>query len=278
MALFGAHLSSSGSLLFVFERAKNVGAEVIQFFLGSPRSWKRHLPGEDLIREFSKKLKEFKGPVVLHASYLINLASENEELRKRSVDLVLEDLDFCERAGIRYYTLHPGKCESKGKGIFNLMRSLEEIFRNSEPKKTTLLLENQAGGKGDVCRNLEEIGYVVRNFDSKVGVCIDTCHTLSSGYEINKREGFLKFKETLEKEVGIEKVFLIHANDSKFPPGSGRDRHEHIGRGFLGIEGFRNFLTDPDFSKLPYCIETPAEGNMDLVNLRTLRDIHSGKI
>ncbi len=277
MALFGAHVSSAGSILKTFDRAKELSLDTFQFFLGSPRSWRRGLVSKKLVSEFRKMLEEFGGPVIVHASYLINLGTKDESLRKRSVDLVVQDLTFCEEAGVHYYTLHPGRCSEADpeEGLDRIVRSLSEALSRVEPEHTMILLENTAGMRGDLGKTLEELGYILSRLgDQRVGVCIDTCHAFASGYPINTREGFEDFKRRLEYHVGLERVRLVHANDSRTPLGSRKDRHEHIGMGYIGEEGFRNFLKDPHFSRLPYCIETPMEGNMDAMNLKKLKEIY----
>ncbi len=275
MALFGAHVSSAGSILRTFERAEDLGAEMFQFFLGSPRSWERGRVSKKLVRKFEEGISRFGGPVVLHASYLINLASEREDLRRRSLERVVEDLIFCEEAGVHYYNLHPGRSPDPERGIRNLIASLEEVFSKVSLTRTTLILENTAGAKGDIGANIEELGKVVSWFgDQRIGVCIDTCHAFAYGYRINTPSGFKDFKRELEEFVGLDRVKLIHANDSKAPLGSRKDRHYHIGKGHIGEEGFRNFLKDPVLSRVPYCIETPMEGSMDRENLNTLRRIY----
>ena len=275
MALFGAHVSSAGSILKTFDRAKEINAEVFQFFLRSPRIWKWKGISQEEKEKFKEKLKKFKNPVIVHSPYLLNLASANEELRRKSIDVFLEELKFCDEVGIHYYNFHPGTAKgiSDKEGIRNVIKSLEEIFNEYTPEFTTVLLENTAGERGDIGKNFEELGEIIRNFEGiKIGICLDTCHAFAYGYEINKKEGFEKFLREVEK-VGIEKIKAIHANDSKVPLGSRKDRHEHIGKGYIGEEGFKNFLEHEYFSKLPYYIETPKEGNMDIVNLNKLREL-----
>ncbi len=275
MALFGAHVSSAGSILKTFDRAKEINAEVFQFFLRSPRIWKWKGISQEEKEKFKEKLKKFKNPVIVHSPYLLNLASANEELRRKSIDVFLEELKFCDEVGIHYYNFHPGTAKgiSDKEGIRNVIKSLEEIFNEYTPGFTTVLLENTAGERGDIGKNFEELGEIIRNFEGiKIGICLDTCHAFAYGYEINKKEGFEKFLREVDK-VGIEKIKAIHANDSKVPLGSRKDRHEHIGKGYIGEEGFKNFLEHEYFSKLPYYIETPKEGNMDIVNLNKLREL-----
>ena len=278
MALFGAHVSSAGSILKTFDRAEEIGAEVFQFFLRSPRSWYWKGISEDLLNEFRRKLSEFKNPVMVHAPYLMNLASPREDLRRRSVEVFLQELKVCDDLGINFYNFHPGTATgiSDYDGIRNVLKSIEEILSSYEPKKTIILLENTAGEKGDLGKSFDELSMILKNFDGvRMGVCLDTCHAFAYGYEINTDKGFSRFLMEVEK-VGLENIKAVHANDSKKPLGSRRDRHEHIGEGFIGLKGFENLLRHDYFGSLPYFIETPKVRDMDRVNLERLRKICSG--
>lgn len=276
MAFFGAHVSSAGSILKTFDRAEEISAEVFQFFLRSPRVWRwKEIDGETK-KAFKEKLREFRNPVMVHAPYLLNLASPKAELRKRSIDVFIEELKFCDEVGIHYYNFHPGTATgiTEEEGLENIIRSLEEIFSRYEPKRTCILLENTAGERGDLGKSFRELKIITEAFKGvNLGVCLDTCHAFAYGYELNTRRGFEVFKKEIENTVGLETIKAIHCNDSKVPLGGRKDRHEHIGKGFIGLEGFRNFLKDDYFSRLPYYLETPKEGNMDLVNLKILREL-----
>ncbi|RUM30572.1 MAG: endonuclease IV [Aquifex sp.] len=278
MALFGAHVSASGSITKTFLRAREIGAEVFQFFLRSPRVWKWKGVSKETKKAFMEKLREFNAPVIVHAPYLLNLASPKEDLRKKSIEVFLEELRFCDEVGIHYYNFHPGTATGidEEEGLKKVIKSLEEIFSQYSPKFTTVLLENTAGERGDIGKNFSELVRIIKCFDGvKLGICLDTCHAFAYGYEINTEKGFGEFKREIEKTVGFESIKAIHANDSKVPLGARKDRHEHIGRGYIGLEGFRNLLKDEYFSTLPYYLETPKEGNMDIVNLKILREIYS---
>ena len=278
MALFGAHVSSAGYILKTFERAEEVGAEVFQFFLRSPRVWSWKGVSKELVSKFRERLSEFRNPVMVHAPYLLNLASPKKDLRRRSIEVFLEELRTCDKLGIDFYNFHPGTATgvSEEEGMRNILRSLDEIFSSYEPRRTTVLLENTAGERGDLGKNFEELSLILKSFHGvKMGICLDTCHAFAYGYEINTDKGFSGFLKEVEK-VGLENVKAVHANDSKFPPGSRRDRHEHIGEGFIGFKGFENLLRHEYFRTLPYFIETPKEGDMDRVNLGRLRKIYSG--
>ncbi len=280
MALFGAHVSSAGSILKTFERAEEIGAEVFQFFLRSPRAWGWKGVSKELVSKFRRRLSDFGNPVMVHAPYLLNLASPKEDLRRRSVEVFLEELIACEELGVDFYNFHPGTATGvdEKEGIMNILRSLEEIFSSCEPKRTTVLLENTAGERGDLGKNFEELSLILKSFDGvRIGVCLDTCHAFAYGYEINTDKGFSEFLKEVDK-IGIENIKAIHANDSKFPLGSRKDRHEHIGEGFIGLKGFKNLFAHEYFRGLPYFIETPKAGDMDRVNLEKLRNIYLGRI
>ncbi len=276
MAIFGAHVSSSGGIIKTFERARAIGAQTFQFFLRSPRAWRWRKPSDDEMERFSYLIKDFGGPVVVHAPYLINPASADPELRRKSIEVLKEEILFCEEAGISYYNLHPGTARGidEDKAIENIVRSLEKVINLVQPKGVWILLETTAGEKGDIGKNLREMGKIIAPFDGeRIGVCLDTCHLLACGYAINEETGFLDMKEELENFVGINSVKIVHANDSKVPKGGRRDRHEHIGEGYVGIEGFKYMICDKHLGNLPYIIETPKEGDMDAVNLKKLREI-----
>ena len=277
MVNIGTHVSSSKSIDLVFDRGKEVGAKSIQFFLRSPRSWqwidRKESEKENFI---NKKLSYNINPVIVHASYLFNLASSDEELFNKSVNSVIEELKLCEELEIEYYVIHAGKTKGNSKeyGIKRILEGLEKIFSKVNLKNTTFLVETLAGQSGEVGATLEEIKQIIYPFENlKIGVCLDTCHIFAAGYPIHTEEGFISFKNKLEETVGVEKVKVIHCNDSKTPFNFKRDRHEHIGKGYIGLKGFELFLNDKDFSKLPFILETPKEGNMDIINIRVLNSL-----
>jgi deoxyribonuclease-4 len=275
MALIGAHVSSAGSILKTFDRAEEISADVFQFFLRSPRVWKWKGVSNQIVKDFSERLREFGNPVMVHAPYLLNLASPDPHLRERSIRTFLEEVEFCDRVGVHFYNLHPGTAKGidEEEAIKNVVRSFEEAFKRFEPKRTTVLLENTAGERGDIGKSFEELSKILREFpDIPMGVCLDTCHAFAYGYEINTSEGFDRFLREVDRTVGIESI-KAHANVSKTPLGGRRDRHEHIGEGFIGLEGFRNMLGHEYLGNLPYYIETPKEGDMDVVNIKRLREL-----
>ena len=277
MVNIGTHVSSSKSIDLVFDRGLEVGARSIQFFVSSPRSWKwKERTDKEKELFFEKKEKFNISPLVVHASYLFNLASADEDLRKKSINGVINELNLCEELKIDYYVIHAGKAkgQKEEKAIENILKSMEEIFLKVNLKNTVFLVETLAGQKGEIGKTTQEICQLVKPFESEnIGVCLDTCHLYSAGYKINTEEGFKSYKEELKNIIGLEKVKVIHCNDSKTPFNSHKDRHEHIGKGSIGLEGFRLFLNDKDFSKLPFILETPKEGNWDEINIKTLKSL-----
>ncbi len=277
MVKIGTHVSSSKSLDLVFDRGKELGAETIQFFLSSPRSWRWKERTEEEKRLFKEKRKKTGiSPVVVHASYLFNLASSDKSLRNKSIKGVINELKLCEELGIDYYVIHAGKAKGQDEktALENIIKSLKEVFSEVELKNTVFLFETLAGQKGEIGKTTEEIVMLMEPFsDKNTGVCLDTCHIFSAGYKINEEEGFLSYKEELKEKIGFEYIHVIHCNDSKTPFNSHRDRHEHIGEGYIGYKGFELFLNDDFFSKLPFILETPKSGNWDEINMERLRSL-----
>ncbi len=277
MVRIGAHVSSSKSLDLVFDRAKEIGAETVQFFLNSPRSWSKKERSNEEVKNFLNKKNLFDiHPVVVHASYLYNLASSDETLRRKSIEGVVEDLRFCDILEIDYYVIHPGKAKGleEKRAIENIKSSLDSIFSIYTPKKTTFLLETLSGQKGEIGKTTYEIKELLSVLpENKSGVCVDTCHIFSAGYRINTEDGFEAYKSEFNSLLGLERIKVVHCNDSKTPFNSRKDRHQHIGEGSIGIKGFELFLTDEFFGNLPYIIETPKENNYDVINIERLRRI-----
>ncbi len=277
MVKIGTHVSSSKSLDLVFDRGKEVGAQTIQFFLSSPRSWRWKERTEEEKQMFFKKRKETGiSPVIVHSSYLFNLASGDKNLREKSIRGVINELQLCEELGIDYYVIHAGKTKglTEKEGIKNIINSMKLILSEVELKSTTFLYETLAGQKGEIGKTTEELYQLMEPFTGrKIGICVDTCHIYSAGYKINDEEGFFRYKEELKEKIGLDRVKVVHCNDSKTPFNSRKDRHQHIGEGSIGYAGFENFLNDEYFSNLPFILETPKEGNWDIINIKRLRNL-----
>ena len=277
-AKIGTHVSSSKSLDLVFDRGQEVDAETIQFFVRSPRSWAwKERTDEEKANFLDKKKNLSIFPLVVHASYLFNLASADKNLWKKSVNGVVEELILCEELGIEYYVIHAGKAKGQKTevAIKNIIDGLKEVFSKINPQNTCFLIETLAGQQGEIGKTTEEIKTLMEPFEKyvNIGVCVDTCHIFAAGYPIHEEEGFFNYKKELEEIIGLEKIKVIHANDSKAPFNSHKDRHEHIGEGYIGLKAFEFFLNDDFFGKLPYILETPKVKDWDRINMERLKKL-----
>ena len=280
--LLGAHMSIEGGFHKALLRGKGIGCDIIQVFTKNTNQWRVRELKEDEVQRF-KRVKEETGIsiVIAHDSYLINLASPDEDLWKKSLDVLLIEMERAEALGIAYLVIHPGSHNDAGEewGIKRIVRSLDLIHTRARGFKTSILLETTAGQGTSLCYKFEhirEILYKVRE-PERLGVCLDTCHVFAAGYDIRDEFSYEKTMKELDRLIGIRLVKVIHLNDSKRELGSRVDRHEHIGRGFIGIEGFRFLLRDGRFTKIPMVIETPKGEDMreDIENLKTLRSLTS---
>jgi len=211
-------------------------------------------------------------PVFIHASYLINLASLSDTVLRKSIKLLSYELMNADILGAEYVVLHTGssKEEDKTAARKRTVRAILEAVGRT-PRSSSLLLENTAGERGDIASSVKELAEIIDACDCEriAGICIDTCHAFSSGYDLSSHEGLEKLIFEIDKYIGLEKLKLVHLNDSKRPLGSGVDRHEHIGKGFIGIGGFEKILSDRRISKVPLILETPKKtGTDDKNNLK----------
>jgi deoxyribonuclease-4 len=273
--LIGAHLSTKGGLHTVFERAAAIDASAVALFAKNANQWKgKELTAED-VATFAK-LRNVR-PMLTHASYLINLATTTEEFHRKSIVALADELDRAERLGIHAVVLHPGAHLGAGAnaGIDRIARSLDAVHALIPDHKTVTLLETAAGQGSCVGCTFEELGQMLARVDdkSRVGICVDTCHVFAAGYDIRTRDGYERMVDEMERYVGLDNVAAFHLNDSKKPLGSRVDRHEHIGKGEIGLDAFRFLLNDRRFAKIPKVIETPkpVETVSDQENLRVLR-------
>ena len=219
-------------------------------------------------------------PLVIHDNYLINLASCSEPLRAQSVAAFRGEIERALAIGAEYLVAHPGNCKGHPveQGIYSVIRSLAEAASGLNTRGLTVLLENTAGAGAALGSRLEELA-LMRQFaaeltDLAIGFCIDTCHCLASGYDVSNAAGVKHTVAEIDRVLGLDNVPVLHANDSKSPLGSHMDRHEHIGHGYIGEEGFRRILTHPKLRNKAFILETPheAEGD-DVRNIETLKKL-----
>ena len=288
MPRIGAHMSVAGGLPRAVERGIVHGCAAMQIFAKNANQWKGRLIPREEIREFRAKLKASGiGPVVSHASYLINLATATPALRAQSIEAMGDELDRAEALGLLGVVLHPG-CYTRGseaEGLELIAGALIDLLRARRRGKTMILLEHTAGQGTSLGATFEQLASIIAKMRDhpRVGVCLDTCHLLASGYDLCSPEGYDRTFTQFGRLVGFGRLKAFHLNDSKKPIGSRVDRHEHIGEGCLGLEPFRRIVNDRRFRGLPMLLETPkAEGKatgpieidpLDEKNLNALRGL-----
>lgn len=275
--LIGAHISTKGGLPTVFERASAIEASAIALFAKNSNQWNgKTMTDEDCATFAAQRTLQ---PILTHASYLINLATTNDEFHRKSIDAMVDELDRAERLGIHAVVLHPGAHLGAGvdKAVDQIARSLDRIHKTLKNHRVATLLETAAGQGSCVGCSFEELGRVIELVEDsrRVGICFDTCHVFAAGYDLRTEEGYRRTVEEIEEHVGLENVGAFHLNDSKKPLGSRVDRHEHIGQGELGLEPFRLLLNDARFARIPKVLETPktVETESDRENMRVLRSL-----
>jgi deoxyribonuclease-4 len=274
----GIHTSISGSLENAALKAAKLGANTFQIFSTSPRMWRPSLPDPADIKRLRAARERFDlYPLVIHDNYLINMASCDEGLRAKSVAAFRAEIERAIAIGAEYLVAHPGSCKGHTVelGIAVFCQSLGEAARGLNTRGLTMLIENTAGSGQALGGRLEELAvmrqYAAEFTDMRIGFCIDTCHLMSYGYDISTANGLRKTVRTLDQILGLQHIPVMHANDTKTPLGSRVDRHEHIGEGYIGKEGFRRILSHPKLRGKAFIAETPVdkEGD-DLRNVQML--------
>ncbi|HHT9138374.1 MAG TPA: deoxyribonuclease IV [Candidatus Wunengus sp. YC60] len=273
--LLGIHCSISGGLHKAFGESASLGIDTFQIFTKNQRQWK-----EKIIETQEKSifLDDFKTShvklIFSHASYLINLASNDDILWERSVRALIGEVQRCHDLGLAFTILHPGSAKELGEreGIKKIIKALKTTLQETKNSALKILLENTAGQGSSIGYRFEHLKQILDGADSaRIGVCFDTCHAFAAGYDIRTKTGFEATMEELDSIIGLKNLYAIHLNDSKGELGSNLDRHEHIGKGRLGLEPFRQIMNT--FSHIPKVIETPKKDNMDAVNLEVLRGL-----
>jgi deoxyribonuclease-4 len=282
-------MSIAGGLPRAVDRARASRCEALQIFTKSAGQWRaRELPREE-IAEFRKRVDE-SGiyPVVAHNSYLINLASAAPALRAQSIAALGDELDRAESLGLNGLVMHPGSYTTgtEEEGLRLIAEGLSQLLAARPRARTKVLLEHTAGQGTNLGHRFEHLATIIEHLGGslRVGVCLDTCHLLTSGYDLCSEAGYAGTFEAFDRIIGLERLKVFHLNDSKKPCGSRVDRHEHIGKGCLGLEPFRLLVNDPRFTALPMLLETPKLESAaskrrsdvdpwDARNLRTLRKL-----
>ncbi len=304
MPILGAHMSVAGGFHKAVERGVAAGAECIQIFTGNPNRWSvtqvkpQSQSGGDLTKnnnqwrakpitdedatKFRDALAQYEITDPLsHASYLINLASPKDDLRQKSIEAMVVELQRANTLGIPHVVFHPGSytTSSEAEGLDAIVNSLDQIHEATESLASIPLLENTAGQGSNLGWQFEHLAYIISNAkqSDRLGVCIDTCHTFAAGYPLGTEAELEETVSAMDRTFGLSKIKAIHLNDSKKEFGSQKDRHEHIGEGEMGLEPFRLLLNDPRFEQIPMYLETEKgdrDGeDFDVMNLKTLRHL-----
>lgn len=281
MLKLGAHESIAGGLHRALERAVEVGCECVQIWTkNSRRWWAPALTSDDIARFKATQAQAGVRPVVAHAAYLINIASSKPSLWQRSVEALIDEAQRCAALEIPYLVLHPGSSTSSEPetGRAQVIRALHKVQRTLESQPVRILLETTAGQGHALGNTFEELAMLLEKGDlaDNLGICLDTCHIFAAGYDIRTPESYAATMTAFDAIIGLDRLAVIHLNDSKHPLGSHKDRHEHIGEGYLGIEGFQLILNDTRLAGLPGIIETPKSEDLheDRENLERLRTLH----
>lgn len=287
----GAHISAAGGVFKAFERANDAGCETMLVFTKSNRQWKaKPLIGED-IENYKKEAQTYADvtPTAVHASYLINIGSPDEEIWQKSYQALKIEVERCGALDIPLITFHPGSFMKSDEetGLANVSRGVLRLLEETAESapNTVICLETMAGQGTNLGHRFEQLAYLLAQVDGneRLGICFDTCHVFAAGYDIRTPEAYAATMEEFDHVVGLEHIKVFHFNDSKGELGERKDRHAHIGQGAIGLDGFANFVNDPRWAEHAAHLETPKteedeEGNeveMDPVNLKALRELRT---
>ncbi len=277
----GVHVSAAGKVYEAPERAHTLGCNTMQFFSRSPQQWRgEHYLNPGDIKEFIRRRESYKiDPVFIHIPYLINLASPKPRLYEASIEAYIEDILEAHLLRADYIVTHMGshKETSEEAGLKRLTEALNKIIKKTNNTKVGILLENTAGSGSWLGYKFIHQKTVIDGLEDKkrVGLCFDTAHAYLAGYDISAKEGFEAVLSEIEDTVGLKLLKLIHLNDAKGELGSKHDRHDHIGKGSIGLEGMRRIINHPKLKNTPFILETPREdeeaNKIDLATVKKLK-------
>jgi deoxyribonuclease IV len=282
MPLFGAHMSIAGGYHKALLSAHQYGCNTVQLFTKSSNQWKAKPFTEEDLATFGKTLTDtgLKCPTA-HDSYLINLASPEETLWRKSLEAFVVEVERAEALGLTYLVTHPGSPTDgqEQRGLKRVAKALDEVHKRCAGAKVRVLLETTAGQGNSLGHRFEHLARLLElvKKPERLGVCFDTCHVFAAGYGLRTAEEYAATMQEFDQVVGLAQLRVFHVNDSKKPQGSRVDRHEHLGRGCLGLEPFRLLANDERFQDRLMILETPKEDgdndDMDTVNLGVLRGL-----
>ncbi|MEW6326109.1 MAG: deoxyribonuclease IV [Thermodesulfobacteriota bacterium] len=282
MIRLGVQVSIAGSLDRAVDRAMDLGCTTMQIFARNPRTWHVQALSPEIAGLFRAKRQRMDiSPAVIHTPYLVNLASFDKALFEKSIGALVRDIRRADALGIEYVVTHIGSARghSLQEGMARVSSALDRILMETEDSGVELLLENTAGHGQLIGGRIGHIGQLIRDAGNspRLGFCLDTCHAFAGGYELRTRAALDHLQDEIAREIGLERLKVIHLNDCKGALGSHLDRHEHIGEGHIGLEGFATLLNHSLFAGLPWILETPKKSDMDdRRNLETILKLVSG--
>jgi len=282
MVRLGVHVSVAGGVDRAVSRAREKGCDAFQIFSSNPRSWRsKPISCESVERFLALHGQSGLYPAVDHMPYLPNLASAKEEVYSKSVEALARELARCQTLGMQYLVTHLGSHLGAGKqrGLARIVNALQTVFSKID-SDTILLLENSSGTKNSMGSTFSDIADILQSLPSerrRLGVCLDTCHLYAAGYDLRTPLALQTTLDQFHDCIGLQNLMLVHLNDCRGSLGSHLDRHEHIGLGQIGEEGFNAILVHPSLAGLPMILETPVDARRDdLGNLDAARRLASG--
>jgi deoxyribonuclease-4 len=273
---FGVHVSIGKGFKGAVSQARNLGCDGFQIFAGNPRGWARNpLPDTEVAGFINEREQYGFWPVMVHLSYLPNLATPDPEIHQKSFTALCEDFRRANRLGADFFVFHPGKSKEREPGITRIIQAVNLALEQVKGS-TILLFENQAGAGGDIAADFQDLGQLLKGMKEpdRVGVCFDTCHAFAAGYDLRSTAAWEQTMAEFERWVGLSYLKIFHLNDAMGTLGSHLDRHQHIGQGAIGLAGFESLVNNPRLNCLPGILETPqATPEDDVRNLKVLRDL-----
>lgn len=281
--LIGAHMSIAGGTFNAILHAEEAGCFCVQLFVKSSNQWRAKPLDDEEVERFHTERKRTKiGPAVAHSSYLINIASPEDALYKQSRAALLEEYRRCDRLGIEYLVFHPGAHKGSGveTGIARIARAMDWVLHEAPDATPMLLLETTAGAGSHIGSTFEELRAILDALEAgdRAAVCLDTCHVFAAGYDIRTEQTYKETMARFDEILGRDRLKAIHCNDSKYDFDTHKDRHEHLGDGFIGEEAFGFLMRDAKLTRVPKILETPKDeaGENDQRNLDLLRKLAAG--
>ncbi len=274
----GVHVSGAGGIEKIVPKGLELGAEVIQLFISAPQQWRPPSISDEQAENFRRALTEAAIPAYFHGVYLVNLAADNEAMLGRSIGSLKQYMRWAGELGVKGTVFHVGSHKGAGFETYRdqIVKAMREVLDYAD-NDALLIMENNAGQGGGVGSTFGELGEIIRSLDNdpRVKICLDTCHAFAMGYDIASKEGCETAMTEFDKEIGLDRLEVVHSNDSKMELGGLRDRHENIGDGHIGYEGFKTVMSHHAFRDVPFVLEVPGIENdgPDVENVTRLKKL-----